>query len=636
MMKYKSLFLSEASEHLNQMENMLVKVEKHDPDPDAVHEMFRHLHSLKGMAASMGYDGMSRLAHRLEDLLAVHRQQGSVVSQEEVEILFKGLDVLRSQLKAAAEDKKVEEAPADLTSAILQVKRPKPVEKRTSPAPSSETPAETPGPVAQLADSWFVVRARVCEDCTLPAARAFLLAKRLSELGSVVESQPSLDALRGGSMNGRMVVMKLLSPRGIDEVRRIAEAVPEFDIIEVQNSSPPVSAVAHPVGTVRVNSELLDFFVDAVGELITQRASFEELAERLDVPVLQESVRRLSGAVRRLHDRVMEIRLVSASTLTQRFPRVCRDIAKKRGKQVRFLVEGEDVQLDRALVEALDIPLLHLIRNAVDHGTEAADERRKRGKPEESVVALNIFRQQDRVIMTLSDDGRGIDPKRVETRARELKLISDAGPLKASDAADLIFLPGFSTQEGVSELSGRGVGLDVVRNTIAQLGGRVSVSSQLGRGTTFTLDLPLTLAILQVLMVKTGGHLLALPASRVLRAASISPNQRTEDASGTSISFGRDTLPYADLLALLQQEKERTPPYRSEVVIVGENDRPALALGVDHVAGHRETVLKKLGATLLALGLFSASTILGDGRPVMILDTDALIQRATQVRGKST
>jgi two-component system chemotaxis sensor kinase CheA len=385
-----------------------------------------------------------------------------------------------------------------------------------------------------------------------------------------------------------------------------------------------------------VRTDLLDFFVDSVGELITLRSYLEDLSERIDSPALNEGVQRLTKVVRRLHDRVMEVRMVSASMLTQRLPRVGRDIARSRGKSIQFVIEGEDVELDRALVEALDTPVLHLLRNAVDHGIESPEERLAAGKPAEGQIRLTIARRQDRVSLTLSDDGRGIDPQKVLAKAKKLGLVPPEKDLDpAKEVADFIFRPGFSTGEGVTDISGRGVGLDAVRATLTGLGGRVSVQSETGRGTAFELDLPLTLAILQVLLVEAGTHMLALPASRVLRAHSVRPEQVIESEGAREIVLGGKTLPLVGLVGLLEGDGKSPDQGRIiESVLVGEEEEPLVALGVERITGHREVVLKTVGTLLRRLGPFAGSTVLGDGRPVLILDVDQVIRLSGVGRGE--
>jgi len=665
MSKYKSLFLSDTGEHLNDLEGELVKLEQQPDDKERIHEVFRHLHSIKGMSSSMGYDEMANLAHRLEDLMDCHREHGMAVKPEEVDFLLRGLDEFRKQLKAITENQPLEEVPFDLLEGVDRfTRRLKTPEKKEKPPPVSRVPLAQV-PIRDLtAAGVFLVKANISADCAVPSVRSYLIYRRLAELGEITHSDPSVEDMRAGKFQGHAIRFRLVTDRGAAEIRRMMATFAELDSLAIQLDpdapapevaeaasapkpapepappAPPQPAAAPErakTTSVRVRTDLLDFFVDSVGELITLRSYLEDLAERIDSPALNEGVQRLTKVVRRLHDRVMEVRMVSASMLTQRLPRVGRDIARSRGKSIQFVIEGEDVELDRALVEALDTPVLHLLRNAVDHGIESPEERLAAGKPAEGQIRLSIARRQDRVSLSLSDDGRGIDPEKVLAKAKKIGLVPpDKKFDQAHEVTDLLFQPGFSTGEGVTDISGRGVGLDAVRATLTSLGGRVSVQSEPGRGTAFELDLPLTLAILQVLLVEAGTHMLALPASRVLRAHSVRPEQVVDGEGRREIVLGGKTLPLVGLVGLLEGDGKSPGQGRiAESVLVGEEEEPLVALGVERITGHREVVLKAVGTLLRKLGPFAGSTVLGDGRPVLILDIDQIIRLSGIRRGEA-
>ncbi len=667
MSKYRALFISEVDERLSALERELVELERQPNEAARIDEVFRHLHSIKGMSASMGQQEISRLAHRLEDLMACPRGSTAAVSRAELDVLLSGLDEMRSRMKAVTENRTVPEVPAALFMRIdevikrVQAEGPPPERRQPAQSPFALSPPTTTS-VDDAGDA-YLITVDIADDCQLPAVRAVVVYKRLGDCGRLEWVQPTLEELRTGQRAVVQLNMCLRTKRLQAEIRQVLESIPELDGIEVTPaaappeqpvvSTPPtpsaplvpatpaiaqpssVPLAEHPVGheTVRVRTNLLDNLVDTVGELLTLRATFEELSERISDPVLREGVRRFTAVVHQLQDRVLEVRMVSVMLLTQRLPRICRDLAHSQGKQLRFTISGEEVELDRALVEALDTPLLHLLRNAVDHGIEAPDERARLDKPSEGNLELSFSRVQDRVFLKLSDDGRGIDPERVLRRAHDLKLVpAERTKIDQAEAFELLFRPGFSTSVGISAVSGRGVGLDVVRNAITRLGGRVSVTSQVGRGTAFTLDLPLTLAVLQVLLVEVGPHLLALPAARVVRAVAVHPGQVTVAGEGQQVNLGGESYAFIDLLHLLGDTSgDRRPLANEAIVLSGE---PLLAVGVNRITGQREVVLKSIGPLFQRLGPFSGSTVLGDGQPLLILDVDALLRLSGRARGE--
>jgi two-component system, chemotaxis family, sensor kinase CheA len=669
MSKYKPLFLSEAGEHLDGLETELVALERAPAEQARIHEAFRHLHSVKSMAASMDFDRLAHLAHRLEDLVSPHRDTGAPFAADEIDLLLSGLDALRAGLAAVAVNLPEPELPAALMAELDARRRAAgPVRGRARAAAPAPVAPPVPAGSSPLSsgDALYTVEAQVVAECSLPGARAAVLLQRLAALGDVVGCEPGLEQLREGNLPERRVRVRLRSPRGLPELQRAVENVPELRALQVspaaeseerarapapatpgttlpgtaQGAAPAIAALAPegglplppaapaPGASVRVRAELLDFFVDAVAELLGLRSHLEDMAEQRDDPALREGVRQLGTLARRLQDRVLQVRMVPAANLTGRLPRLVRDLARTRGLEVEFSVSGEDVELDRGLVEALDTPLLHLVRNALDHGLETPAERRAWGKDPVGRLRLDLVRRQDRVHLTLEDDGRGIDPAMVQARAEAVGLLAAGVQLSERAAQELVFLPGLSTRTEASESAGRGVGLDVVRQALQRLGGRIELESTPGRGTRFLLDLPLTLAILHVLLVQAGEHLLALPSARVLRALTVRPSQLQQGPAGPEVLVGSRRLPFIPLLGLLG-ERLGAPPAAQEAILVGPPECEAsLALGVDRVTGHREAALRAAGALLGRLGPYGGTTVLGDGRPVLILDVDALIARA--------
>jgi len=494
MSKYKSLFISDTAEHLDALERDLVQLDQAPGDAERINEVFRHMHSIKGMAASMGYDPMARLAHLLEDLMTSKREGGTPLSTGEIDFLLGGMDEFRKQLRAVQEDKSLEQVPEELAAGLERLLRSEKAARQAPPEPVAAPEVEQ-APLSEDARE-YLIEATIDARSETPSVRAFLVYKRLSELGRVTSVTPGLEDLRAGRFEGREISFRLVTDKASAEINRLAASLVDVDNFEVRVAKAKEPLAAQPAGskggkpqppagsaTVRVQTELLDFFIDSVGELVTLRSFFEELAEKMDSAAIRAGVQRLGKVVRRLHDRVMEIRMVPVSLLTQRLPRVCRDVARNRNKQVQLVIEGEDVEIDRALVEELDTPLLHLLRNAIDHGIESPEERRRAGKPPTGKLVVQVQRGPDRFVLSVSDDGRGIDRKRVMERALKMQppLV---GAQAQADALSVIFRPGFSTRDSASEISGRGVGLDAVKAALDKLGGRIRVSSQPGQGTT--------------------------------------------------------------------------------------------------------------------------------------------------------
>ncbi len=637
MSKYKPLFLSETAEHFDSLEAELIALDEKGGDIGHINEVFRHLHSIKSMSASMGYTPLSTLAHRLEDLVGFHRESSTPVVSGEIDILLRGLDELRQMLQSARTD-----SPLPSISPRLSAELDTEVEKRSS----MQNKPSSPGPLDELSlstkdhlPSW-TIRIDMSPQCPMPGVRAFMALHRLSMLGQITKSDPSQDALKQGKLPQGAITIVIDTRRSEAELRDALGKIPNISQVDIRPTvtkkpapaTPPAQQVTPSVPidhqTVRVRTELLDFFVNSVGELITLRSFFEDLSDNHEIPLLNDGVRRMGSVVRKLQERIMEVRMVPVSALTTQFPRVCRDLARRRSKQVSLTIQGTEVELDRSLVQSLANPMLHMLRNAVEHGIETPEQRLRQGKPEQGTISITFHRRHDRVIIQMADDGAGIDEKQLLSKALRMGIIKSPDEYHEQKRYELIFEPGLSAKDDVTDVSGRGVGMDVVKETIQRLGGQVTVSSTPGHGTTFTLDLPFTLAIIQILTVQVGEHLLALPASRVTKAMPLDKNRISSTETFSAIRFGNKQYQYQPLAEILKIPVDKDEETTREVVLVGDENNASLALGVDRLMGHREAVLKPIGDLLHRIGPFSSSTVLGDGSPVLILDVDELLTRA--------
>ncbi|RME19251.1 MAG: hypothetical protein D6806_18665 [Deltaproteobacteria bacterium] len=570
------------------------------------------------MAAAMGYEHMSNLAHRMEDLVAPSGRPQDKMAPEHVEILMQGLDVLKQQLDAVAAGSAVPPPPEKLMIGLAT----------TSTSSDNESPKGSTQETGKPEQSSWILRFSIDPDAPSAPLRARVILSRLAKIGSIGRTIPDQGQLNAGQIPENELELELYTTATRQELERLASTFPEvtsFSMEErkehvprAENSPALFPAVRRKMDTVRVQTDLLDFFFDVTGELITLATFFEDATNDDQKPALRHATRRLGQLVRKMRERVMEVRMVPASLLTVRLERACRQLARRQGKLVEFRAIGQEVELDRALVEVLDGALVHIIRNAVDHGVEQPQLREAKGKPAQATVTVSFDRVGERVRVKVADDGAGIDVDRVRKRALELGWISKEQDVPAERVFDFLFRPGFSTAESVSDVSGRGVGLDAVRNMIERIGGRVSVASEAGQGTRFSLDLPLTLALMPVLLVEQSGALLGIPARDVERVISITQ----EDTARLS--------EFHSLSALLGERENRK---EGECVVVKTAEDARMGIAVARVSGHREVVVKPLGKLLGRIGPYSGAAVLGDGRPLLLLDLNELARRAGGLHG---
>jgi two-component system, chemotaxis family, sensor kinase CheA len=630
MSRYLSLFVTEATEHLQALSQDLVTLER-ERTPDAVDSLFRHAHSVKGMAASMGLEAIATLAHRVEDLVEALRSQESALDQPLVDLLLEATDTMQAQLRTAGMEETAD-APTELLARLTEA-----VKTRTGKAPAPTRIARNvllaARPLAQGAETAALdVAVRVHPAAANPGARAFLVHRTLAAISTVLAVQPSLDELRAGALPEGRLLLSVRAPGGAASVRQALAQVPEVELLSVappEAPSAPAEAappVAQEARSVRVRTELLDDFLELAGELLLATARLREMGKQLPEvhrPVLEEGVDRLHGLAKEMHGRVMGARMTPVALVTDQLPRTVRDVARRRGREVDLAVEGAEIELDRSILDALGEPLLHVLRNAIDHGIEDAEARSASAKPPRGQVRVTVRRTRDRVMIEVADDGRGMDAEglRAAAVARGALSAEAAARLPRGEVLFLACLPGVSTAKDVSELSGRGVGMDAVKRAVERVGGTLALDSEPGRGTRVTFALPLTVAVLQLLLVKAGGEVLGLPITKVLGVVEAS---LPESGSGARVlRHDKALVPVHGLATLLGFEEAKAPGVRPYVVM--EADRGPVALAVDVLLGQEEVVLKALSRPLDQLPGLAGVTILGSGRPLFILDVPRLL-----------
>ncbi len=639
MSRYLGLFVAEASEHLEALARDLVALEG-TPAAETVDSLFRHAHSVKGMAASMGLEPIAQLAHRVEDLVEAARTRPTGLGGGGVDLLLAATDAMLRMVRGTGEGQPPAPEPellgrlgAAVTALTGEAPKPTKVARAAALPPArGEVSGSSPG---ALRMERLEVRFRVLPSAQSPAPRAFLVYKKLSALGAVSSVRPSLEDLRAGAIPEGRVAVVVETERGLEAVRSALAVVPEVELLSAEPLPPdPVVEPSAPPSrvelarTVRVRTELLDDFLEMAGELLLATARLRDIGKRLPEvqrPALEEGVDRLHALVKDLHGKVMGARMTPLSVVTEQLPRAARDLARKRGKDVEVLISGAEIELDRAILDAIAEPLLHVLRNAVDHGIEEAEARSAAGKSARGRIKVSVQRTRERVLVELEDDGRGMDPDRLRSAAVARGRLSAeaAARLTTREALLLSCLPGVSTAADVNDISGRGVGMDAVKRAVEGVGGTLELDSQPGRGTRVSLRLPLTVAVVQLLLVRAGGEVLGLPITKVLGAVEVPEKALQHSPSMALITHGQQLIPAHDLAGLLAlpPDQPRSPrPY-----VVMETEEGKVALGVDGLVGQEEAVLKALTRPLDRVAGLSGVTILGNGRPVFIVDVPRLL-----------
>ena len=542
MSAYRDLFVSEARNHLSAFNELIVRLEGDVSDREAIDEIFRHAHSMKGMAATMQYDTVSTLAHRMEDLL------GRVRSNE-----FPFAPALADLLLECS----------DLLAAMVTV-----IETGEGPQPDAS------GLIERLV--WYTPDA------------------------ADVPTPPRTDA----------------APPDEPTAEPPAEETPLRQHTFRQSDS---------FKSVRVKTDTLDRLVNITGELITTRHRLADHARRYAGPALDEPLHQFSTLLRELRDAVFQARMLPFSFTAERFPRLVRDLARTQGKEITLQIEGKEIELDRGILEDITEPLVHILRNAVDHGMETPDERVAAGKPYNGVISLTVTRDKDHVEIIVADDGRGMDPARLARKAVEKGLLTSAqaNNLPRQAALMLVCTPGFSTASEVSEVSGRGVGMDVVRTAVHLLGGTLSIESETGRGSRFILRLPITVSIIHTLMVACGALKIAFPVNTVARTIELSRGDIVEEAGRKVFKLDGRHVPLKSLNRLLKQPLPQGGGPLVPVV-VSEAGGSMTGLVTDCFLGQEEIFVKPLGSPLSRMKCLTGGTITGDGQVVFVVDAGAL------------
>ncbi len=660
--EYMPMFLAEAQEHLQELNLAIVRLE-HDPsDRETIDEIFRIAHSLKGMSATMGFAKIAELTHEMEDVFETLRQRTEGLPSESVDTLLACLDALSASFESIEADGREGLDPAPLIARLHGLAR-----------SSDSAPAPAPGPdVPDLSDALAAgarilhVVATLGEQALMPAVRAHMVMAALADHGELLGGIPNSDEI--DQFSGQRIEAWIASEHEeetvVTKVANVSDvvavdieeicaedAVPEADAHpEVEAGTEDVPAGGTPDGepvvatasiaetaapaaaagnksssgarTVRVDAERLDALMHSMGELVIHRTAVEAMTSNLDVPGLQQSMQELTRSSQALQSMVMQVRMIPVEVVFLRFPRLVRDLSTKLGKEVELKLVGSDTELDRTVVDALGDPLVHLVRNSLDHGLESAAERVAAGKPRVGTLTIAARHAGGSVVIEVRDDGHGIDPHAVARKALSSGMIDAqaASEITMKSAVELLFAAGFSTAETTSDISGRGVGMDAVRAKIRELGGEVILDSTLGSGTLAQIRLPLTLAIVSALHVDVAGDAYAIPLDRIERTL------RLSEQTVRSVA-GRRMLVLDDGVLQLVEGGQIFGRHSSgdhEFVVIVRTHEGRLALTVDNLVGQRELVTRPLPSVVSGGEPVSGGAALADGRIALIVDCDAL------------
>lgn len=642
---YLGVFIEEAKEHIESLEENLVKLEKEPYNQDLIQAIFRSFHTIKGSSGSMGFQQMTELAHLLENLLDRVRRGEVSVSSSLIDLLLQGVDFLKRMLeeitkKGQEPDWNMEE----IFSALQDFRGEK--EKDDS------------------GEYWLTVK--LASDCSMKGVRAYLVISRLQDSGiEVVNTVPSLSDLEGENFGQSfdILVRTALPP---EEVVKIVGSVAEIERVEVKegekeeknqieekeekNTIPPPGEqkiTTNLKKTVRVDVERLDSLLNLVGELVIDRTRLEDIIQRLKDyqelvqfrEILSDTTTHIGRVTNDLQMEIMKARMLPLAEVFNRFPRLIRDLARQSGKEIDFIIEGEETELDRSLLEEITDPLIHLLRNAVDHGIESREERINKGKPPQGKVILRAYQEENSVVIVVEDDGRGLDVEKIKDKVVGMGLVTpeEVSKMSEREIVDFIFYPGFSTSDEVTEVSGRGVGMDVVKRNIERVNGQVRVESQLGVGTTFYLRLPLTLAIIRALLVKVGESIYSIPLSDVVEIEKVEKKDTYWVNRVLTTLFRGKTIPLLWLEALLDSRKynfiseDEIPEVLYTVVVSASSSLAGLV--VDEVLGEQEIVIKSLGSYMRDVRGLGGATILGDGGISLIIDVASLLWKFSRAGG---
>ena len=680
--QYMDMFLDESHEHLQSLNEGLLRLEENMEEISVVNDIFRNAHTLKGMSATMGFAKIAELTHEMEDVLDLVRKEQLKLNEDIMDTLFKCLDSLEQMVDSVGNGEAEDVVDvSDLVAKLSAISKGTPP-PAAAPAAGGAAAAPAAGDASGGAGSdlgiddidldvmkkakdagmnVFHVKVTLMESCVLKAARSVMVMHALDEIGDVIKSVPPAEDLEQEKFE-RSFDIVVATASDAEAVTNAVDTVSEIEDIGVEELDPdalakpaepapaaPAAAAAapkkaaapakkegakaaapkkqHQSQSVRVDIEKLDTLMNLMGELVINKVRLEQIGQTHRMSDLMETLEQMDRVTGDLQNIVMKVRMVPVSAVFNRFPRMVRDVSKELGKEINLTIEGEETELDRTVIDEIGDPIMHLLRNSLDHGVESPDAREAKGKPRVGEVGLIARHEGNNVVIMITDDGAGIDASKIRRKAVEKGMITqdEADRLDDADAVRLIFLPGFSTAEQITDISGRGVGMDVVRSKIEALSGHVDVETHIDEGSIFKIKLPLTLAIIQAMLVRVQEEMYAIPLTSIDSTVNIEPTDIQTIQNKEVIVLRGEIIPIVRMEEALQVPHVKDSEELFVVVVHAGEAKAGIV--VDNLIGQQEIVIKTLGNLFAGLKLFGGATVLGDGRVALILDVATMIQQ---------
>lgn len=653
--QYLNVFMDECQEHLQSLNQSLLALEQDPENTEILNSIFRAAHTLKGASATMGFNKMSNVTHAMEDVLSLLRQHELTVNAEIVNALFEALDLLEVLAQGITEGR---EEDIEIAGIIQNLQK---FSTKEAMATETEQTSERrrnlqlrylPAEIEQIKKAaeegfnQYHLHIYLQEDCLLKGARAFMILRELEAHGEIIRTIPSAKELEDERFDTDFII-GISSKKPLEFLVRFLEKMLDVEKVEgealaaddllverrggttkaaTNEATPQKGASTKPPSnvspTVRVDIRKLDDLMNLVGELVITRSRLEQLSSEQGDQILEETVEQLTRLTMDLRDQVLKTRMVPVDHVFSRFPRLVRDLAKETGKEVQLQISGAETELDRTVIDEIVDPLVHIIRNSIDHGIEAPEVRTAAGKSLPGVVELKAYQAGNNVVIEIIDDGAGVNREKVKARALERGIVSvdDLENMDDEEIMNLIFLPGFSTSDKVTDISGRGVGMDVVKTQISNLGGVVELASEEGKGTKFTIRLPLTLAIIQTLIVQLGNEVFAIPSTLIDQTISVAQKDIKYVRNREVTLYRGELIPLIRLQEYLGVEEAKNSSLEELDVVVVSNGERRIGFVVDTLVRQQDVVIKSLGAYLGSIPGIAGATILGDGKIALILD----------------